>query len=181
MRTPCITPALTRASTPVGERVRSDLGARRTSSRRERTKSADRDAPDDEERIPRGLGTRIISAETALKRHTEDLVRMQQKLDAADGSFRTLQSQVQGLQNQDAERGRLLEARFSSIGASCQRTPLSSTTPNRTIYNWFSTQLSNNNDGTTSTTTTTTIHWSLRASGQSSHAWHRECIQWPAS
>ena len=33
-------------------------------------------ANSDDERVPRGIGTRIISAETALRRHTEDLTRM---------------------------------------------------------------------------------------------------------
>ena len=107
--TPFITPAAARASTPRAPSVRGRASGSASSrfasapGRRHRTRSADRHEGEasDTEAIPRGLGTRIVSAESSLRRNAAEMAQLVAQLAQADQNFRALQDRLQAFEQQD--------------------------------------------------------------------------------
>ena len=114
--TPWFIPAHSRVHTPRG--ARDDRARPRASSAhgaRRRSRLAEGHARDHAdsvgEHVPGGLGTRLLSTETAIKRHTEDLVNFAESIEIAGRSFCGLQEQLKAYDAKDEERARAFEAR----------------------------------------------------------------------
>ena len=104
------TPAASRPPTP-RPRHRRDTSQQPDRRGRHRTRSQGREDGDDDEDdrdVPRGLGTRIISAESHLRRHAEALAQLGQFKDAFQG-------EVEGVKGNLKVYERNIEARLLAI------------------------------------------------------------------